>query len=49
MAMGAHPGDSWVPIQVMVVMGAKDIQLDALFFRDIEQSLVAKEVAILRK
>jgi len=31
----------------MVMMGVKDIKLDVLIVRDIEQSLVAKEVTIL--
>jgi len=39
-------GDAWVYSQVMVMVGVKDIQSDILIFRDIEQSLVAKEVAI---
>ena len=39
-------GNAQVSSQVMVMMGAKDIQLDVLTVRDIEQSLVAKEVTI---
>jgi len=31
----------------MVVVGAKDVQSDLLIVGDVEQSLVAKEVAIL--
>jgi len=40
-------GNAWVSSKVMVMVGAKDIQLDVLIVRDLEQSLVAKEVAIL--
>ena len=40
-------GDTRVSIQVMVVVGAKDVQSDILIVADIEQSLVVKEVAIL--
>jgi len=40
-------GDSRVSRQAMVMVGAKDVQLDILIIRDIEQSLVANEVAIL--
>jgi len=39
-------GDAWVSTQVMVMVGAKDIQSDVLIVGDIEHSLVAKEVAI---
>jgi len=42
-----HLGNTWVSNQVMVMVGVKDIQLDVLVVGDIEQSLVAKEVAIL--
>ena len=42
-----HLGDARVSSQVMVVMGVKDVQSDVLIVGDIEQSLVAKEVAIL--
>ena len=40
-------GDTRVSSQVTVMVGAKDVQSDILIVRDIEQSLVAKEVAIL--
>jgi len=40
-------GDARVSSQVMNVMGVQDVQSDVLIVRDIEQSLVAKEVAIL--
>jgi len=40
-------GDARVPSQAMVMVGAKDVQSDVLIVRDIEQSLVVKEVAIL--
>jgi len=40
-------GDAGVSCQTVVVVGAKDVQSDLLIVRDIEQSLVAKEVAIL--
>ena len=40
-------GDTWVSSQVMVMMGAEDVQLHILMIGDIEQSLVAKEVTIL--
>ena len=39
-------GDARVSSQTMVVVRAKDVQLDFLIVGDIEQSLVAKEVAI---
>jgi len=39
-------GNTWVSSQVMVMVGAKDIQSDILIVRDIEQYLVVKEVAI---
>ena len=42
-----HLGDARVSCQAMVMMGAKDIQTDLLVVRDIEQSLLAKEVTIL--
>jgi len=42
-------GDARVSSQMVVVMGAEYIQLDLLIVWDIEQSLVAKEVTILRK
>ena len=40
-------GNAWVSSQAMVMVGAKDIQSDILVVWNIEQSLVAKEVAIL--
>ena len=40
-------GDAGVSHQTMVMVGAKDVQSDLLIVGDIEQSLVAKEVAIL--
>jgi len=40
-------GDTWVTRKVMVMVGMQDIQSDVLIVRDIEQSLVAKEVTIL--
>jgi len=40
-------GDARVSSQVVVMMGAKDVQLGLLIVGDVEQSLVAKEVAIL--
>ena len=42
-----HLGDTRVSSQVMVMVGAKDVQSDVLIVGDIEQSLVEKEVAIL--
>jgi len=42
-----HLGDAWVSSQTMIVVGAWDIQSDVLIVRDIEQSLVVKEVTIL--
>ena len=42
-----HLGDARVSHQVMVMMGVKDIQMDLLVVRDIEQSLVVKEVTML--
>ena len=42
-----HLGDARVSSQAVVVMRVKDVQLDILIVGDIEQSLVAKEVAIL--
>ena len=42
-----HLGDTRVSSKVMVMVGAKDVQLDVLIVGDIEQSLVVKEVAIL--
>jgi len=42
-----HFGDARVSSQVVVVMGVKDVQLGLLIVRDIEQSLVVKEVIIL--
>jgi len=40
-------GDARVSGQMIVVVGAQDDQLNILIVGDIEQSLVAKEVAIL--
>ena len=40
-------GDARVSSQVMVMMRAEDVQSDVLIVRDIEQSLIAKEVTIL--
>ena len=40
-------GDARVSSQVMIVMRAQDVQSDILIIRDIDQSLLAKEVAIL--
>jgi len=40
-------GDARVSSQLMVMVGAKDVQSDILIVRDIEQFLVAKEVIIL--
>jgi len=40
-------GDARVSSQAMVMMGAEDVQSDVLIVGDIEQSLIAKEVAIL--
>ena len=40
-------GDAGVSSQLMVIVGAKDVQLDVLIVGDIEQSLIAKEVTIL--
>jgi len=40
-------GDARVSSQTMVIVGVKDVQLDILIIGDIEQSLIAKEVAIL--
>ena len=40
------PG-AWVASKVVVMVGAKDVQSDLLIVRDVEQSLVVKEVAIL--
>ena len=40
-------GDARVSSQVVVMMGAKDVQLGLLIVGDVEQSFVAKEVAIL--
>ena len=42
-----HLGNARVSSQVMVVVGAKDVQLDILNVGDIDQSLVVKEVTIL--
>jgi len=42
-----HLGDPRVASKAMVMMGMQDIQLDVLFVRDVEKSLIAKEVAIL--
>ena len=42
-----HLGDARVSSEMMIVVGAKDVQSDLLIVGDIEQSLVAKEVAIL--
>jgi len=42
-----HIGDARVASKMVVVMGAEYIQLDLLIVGDVEQSLVAKEVAIL--
>ena len=39
-------GNTRVSSQAMVVMGVKDVQLDVLIVGDIEQYLVAQEVAI---
>ena len=39
--------DARVSSQAMVVMRAEDVQSDVLIVGDIEQSLIAKEVAIL--
>jgi len=39
-------GNTQVSSQVMVMVGAKDIQSDVLIVGDIEQYLVAQEVAI---
>src|SRR5882724_9637325 len=38
-----HLGDARVSSQVMVMMGVKDIQLDILIVRDIDQSLVERK------
>jgi len=40
-------GDARVSCQTVVMVGVKDVQSDLLIVRDIEQSLVAKEVTIL--
>ena len=40
-------GDARVSGQAMVMMRVEDVQSDVLIVRDIEQSLVVKEVAIL--
>ena len=40
-------GDSGVSCQTVVMVGAQDVQSDVLTIGDVEQSLVAKEVAIL--
>jgi len=40
-------GDARMSSQAMIVMGVKDVQPDVLIVRDIEQSLVVKEVTIL--
>jgi len=42
-----HLGDVGCPNKVMVMVRAQDIQLTSWIVRDIEQSLVPKEVAIL--
>ena len=42
-----HLGDARVSSQTMVRVGVKDVQSDVLIVGDIEQSLIAKEVAIL--
>jgi len=42
-----HLGDTRVSSQTVVMVGAKDVQSDVLIVRVIEQSLIAKEVAIL--
>ena len=42
-------GNTQVSSQVMVMVGVKDIQSDVLIVGDIEQSLVVKEVSILRE
>jgi len=42
-----HFGDARVSGQAMVMMRAEDVQSDVLIVGDIEQSLIAKEVAIL--
>ena len=41
-----HLGNAQVSSKAVVMVGAKDIQLDVLIVGDIEQSLVAKEVAV---
>jgi len=40
-------GDARVSHQMMVVVGAQDVQSNVLIVGEIEQSLVAKEVAVL--
>ena len=40
-------GDARVSSQTVVMVGAKDVQSDVLIVRNIEQSLVVKEVTIL--
>jgi len=49
LAMDIHDclGDARVSSQMVVMVGAKDVQLDILTVGDIEQSLIAKEVTIL--
>jgi len=40
-------GDARVSHQTVVMVGAQDVQSNVLIIRDIEQSLVVKEVAVL--
>ena len=40
-------GDARMSSQAMIMMGVKDVQSDVLIVRDIDQSLVVKEVTIL--
>ena len=42
-------GDARVSSQTMIIVGAQDIQSDVPIVRDIEQSLVMKEVSIFLK
>ena len=42
-----HLGDARVSCKAMVMVRVQDIQSDVLIVREIEQSLVAKEVTIL--
>ena len=40
-------GNTWVSSKAVIMVGVEDIQSDVLVVMDVEQSLVAKEVAII--